>query len=527
MYNFAPNNGAADTIITLNTSILTSCSDNIEIRTGGASCELLTNASRNNSTDLSCIIGDLNAANASLLAGQPIQMEILQREMGASIVIGTSDPLSRTFFFLPQINTANVTQSGSILGGGTLIIYGSGFEAARFDHIQIALGTNRIPCKPKIVETGKITCIINLIDPHSLSPSSPTLAAIDVQIFNNWTLQWIPVSCASTANCSYTFDIGQTPEVTLIEPLEITSSSATLRINGDKLLLNNETTSDLSVVVSGVGCTQITNLGSGQGFTCVLNGSLPYGGNSVQLLNRIRGAGIIPNNLTVLSAIKVDSVSPTIGSFAGGTPVCLAGNGLDMANITVSFGDSNCATNPAFNRTSGQLCCFTPQHALPTNGGSTTIVNVSVQVSGSSNSSQLTNAFTYSVDYTPQISGAVVEVVAQSNASKISRITITGTLLNTPTNGLLNVTLGNAIPCQITNQTDIQIVCTTNNLKAGTYVVNLMNWGSGRASSTTQVTVPLQLSSITPSSGEHFHGTLETTRLISMTGINKNLFICC
>ncbi|TPP64918.1 hypothetical protein FGIG_04510 [Fasciola gigantica] len=383
--SFVPYNGAADTTITINAPAMANCPDMVEVRMGGAMCNLLTEAGVTNSTYLSCKIGDDNAASASLLAGAPLQLEVLHREMGYPIVVGTSDPLSRIFFFLPQISASNVVQNGSILGGA---------------------------------------------------------------------------------------------------------------------------------------------LGDGQGITCTLNGSLPYGENSIALINRIRGAALISNTLKLTSGIKVDSVTPSMGSFAGGTLVCLTGNGLDAPNIEVRFGDNICTVSANINKTSNQLCCLTPQSSLPLDGGSTTVVTVSGQIVGSSTPSQLANAYTYSTDYTPQITGALVEVINKSDDSKISQVTISGTLLTAHTNESVDVTLGDALRCQVTEQTDSQVLCTTNNLQAGTYLVNLVNPGSGRASSTIQVTVALNLTSVTPNSGSLLGDQTVTLVGTGFAGNLTNITIC-
>lgn len=345
-----------------------------EIRFGGALCEMRADLS--STTHLSCQIGNTNTANASLLASNPVRMEALHREIGYALIVGTSNSSGNYFALQPRINSSNMPQTSGILGGGILNILGSGFEPDRLDPVNVTLGTDKYPCRSTSISSGQITCIVDLAGSNFSSFVNSSNVAIDVQIFDSRMLKWIPVFCESTANCTYTFDIEQTPKVTLIDPLEITGPSAVLQITGDKLLLNNESKFDLSILVGGVDCINITQIEESQNFTCTLSSQLPYGIHSVTAVNRFRGNANISTNLAFASLLEVDSVSLSFDSFAGGTPICLTGNGLDAPNITSYFGNSNCTFDSGLYRTSNQLCCSTSEHILPTDGESTTIVNL-------------------------------------------------------------------------------------------------------------------------------------------------------
>ncbi|VDP87890.1 unnamed protein product [Echinostoma caproni] len=523
---FSPRNGSADTIINIDAKDLSTCVELIEIRVGGALCELLTDENSPSSSPLNCRIGDSNAVEANLLAGSPLWLDAVYKEAGSAIVLGGSDPLDRIFFFLPQISSQNEVQAGSVRGGGTLIIVGSGFATDQLGHVRVTLGPNRFPCVPLVLTSGQITCNILPIDPNVLSRTVTTEAAINIDIFNPVTREWIPVTCSTPTRCVYIFSTAMTPKVNLVEPLTVTTSTVTLTLSGDNLLLDSETTDVLSILVGEIPCTQVSINADGQSITCVPTMPLPYGYHSLKVINHVRGGAIIAENLIVTSKLNVEAVTPSLGSFAGGTLICLTGNGLDAANLTVHVDQAICSIPPKETRTSDRLYCLTPASTVPSDGTTTKIVMVTAEIAQTSNSSQLANAFTYSSDCTPSISGASMTVITVADGSKTHQITIAGTLLTGDSTGNVLVTLDSGIPCQVTEQTETSVVCTTNDLPWGQYSVILTAPGFGQALSTAKLTVPLQLTSIGPSASGLLGNQKLSLQGVGFAGVQSRVTIC-
>lgn len=81
-------------------------------------------------------------------------------------------------------------------------------------------------------------------------------------------------------------------------------------------------------------------------------------------------------------------------------------------------------------------------------------------------------------------------------------LTITGTGFST-TLGSNNVLIGSSVQCNVTSATSTSITCTIGNAPAGNYsvTVNIAGKGLASVSSAFLATIPLQITSFSPSQG--------------------------
>lgn len=498
-----PQSVSVDSTITLRSPNLANCLNMVKLTVGTATSNLLSGDNLTNSTHLSFQIGETNAVAAAVPAFASIALELVHQEMGAAMAVNADDSLIRSVFLIPQISASNVVQTGSILGLGFLNVLGVGFKTDRSDYLKVTLGAKPYGCRVVNAGPGIIQCIIDSIQPNELSSTSPTEAIINVTMYNNWTQQWLPARCVSAPNCLYVFDIRQTPILTSVYPQQVSGFPVTLYVDGINMFYTTEPNSYLYIIVEGIYCWLASVLVDGQRFSCNLERPLPYGNHTVLAINLIRGAATDPNSSGVLSLPNVVSLSPQMGSFAGGQYVCLSGNGLDAANIEIVFGDAVCTIDTSATRTTDHLCCSVPMCALPLFGRST-LVDVFARIPNIFTSASLKNAYNYSLDYTPAISGATIDVIGDSNGYPISRVTISGKQLTVKTGLAVSITLGKTVTCKLYSQADTQVVCTTSELKTGNYSVNVLNNDWGLALTSTFLTVDLVFSYFSPDTSEYY-----------------------
>ena len=299
--------------------------------------------------------------------------------------------------------------SGSINGGQVITISGGGYSGNVSD-TTVTIGAAE--CSVKTVSPAQITCVT----------SSCTESCGEVEVTSN------SISKTST---DYSYLSASTPQVATA-----TASGSTLTITGTQFgsspsvsLKNSkcevDSSSDTNIV-----CT-IPDIAGGQ-YPVVVNN--PALGNS--------------NNDVILTIdLNLASVSPSTGSFGGGTLLTLAGVGFSSSDATVTVCTNVCKITES---TTTEIKCLAPE-----NPSTDATLACDVVVNQDSGNTTAAAAFTYDASITPTITGA----------SPLRGGTGGGTLLTIDGTGFAvsgnKVSIDGSI-CDIATESATQITCYTN-----------------------------------------------------------------
>ncbi|KAF8567271.1 hypothetical protein P879_01118 [Paragonimus westermani] len=514
---FKPSRVAASDRMIFQTQGLASCHNDIVITLNGAECVHQTQTIANANT-IECTITDANAIDSSLIAGQLLEAKLTHSTLGSALLTTFPNATDRSVYFLPEISPVNVVQHGSPLGGGQLTITGSGYDSDHIENNRVSLGSG-YNCKVTNVQPGELECKLAEFAQGMIPVSQATEMSINVQVQDS-TGQWIPAKCASTPNCVYVFDPAQTPQITNVEPQTV-SAVQNITLKGSQLVQGSETVADLVITIGKMNCIAMS--GNAQTVTCKLAGNLPFGDHAVTFSHVIRGKAMVSSNVRVTSIIRLNSVTPATGSFAGGTLVRLSGNGLDANGWGVLIGTAVCQPS-RLPSTSSELTCYTPSSPATTN---TATADVTVQVNGVTKNS-LPNAFVYDRAVTPQITRITAEAVTWQG-DRTHQLTIVGTRLLGDTSGQPQVKVDDQYDCLLNSTsapTNTQLVCGTNQLVNGIHSVKVMAPVYGYAETDVTFTIDLTLDQINPNSGSLVGGQEVTLTGTGFAGNQTLVQIC-
>lgn len=417
---------------------------------------------------------------------------------------GQNAMASTSYIYLAPPSVSAITPtSGSMLGGTSVIITGSGFQT----NATVAIGgatcvspsiaSNQILCTTSSHIAGAASVIVSNPDGQngslnngytyvagptvtSVSPSLGAAAgntAITISGSNFQSGAQVSIggtSCSVTATSSSS--ISCTTAAHSAGQVSITVTNADLQAG----TLSNGYTYIAPPILSSVspsggaltGTTLITV--SGSGFTSGLAATLGSSCGSVNILSGTQftctttthSAAVVslsvtdsygqvvslPNVYTYEAAPTVTSISPSTGAVGGGTSVTIAGTGF--IDPTVSIGGSNC----------GALLSSATQITCTTTGHSAQMVNVVVTNSDNQFGTE-SNAFSYQGG--PTISSVSPVGGALGGGTTL---TITGTGFASGA----TVALGSA-NCNVSSTSSTQIVCATSSSSAGAVNVKVTN----------------------------------------------------
>ena len=312
------------------------------------------------------ISGEIFEAEVSSVSSTSISFEVPALPAGNFNVIVNVDGQGNSISSLGQLQSNMVVSSvmpaiGSINGGQLITITGSGFCTSEGSTL-VNVGSGS--CEVSDVSPGSITCIT----PAGADGS----ATVSVE------------SCSVTATGDYTYSSSQSPEITSINPSSA-SGPVSLTIIGSNL------GSSALVTVGDHTCTVTSS--SDSSVSCDLS-ALPGGQYAVSILNGNVGSSNM--DITFESSLNIESVSPSAGSFGGGSLIIIDGTGFDdIKNPSVSICSGICSI---VNVTTTEIQCLSPANS---ESGATEDCDVTVtQDSGSITSS---NAFTYDRSLTPTV----------------------------------------------------------------------------------------------------------------------------
>ncbi|KAL3886657.1 hypothetical protein ACJMK2_026637 [Sinanodonta woodiana] len=198
----------------------------------------------------------------------------------------------------------------------------------------------------------------------------------------------------------------------------------------------------------------------------------------------------------------ITSINPSWGSTAGGTSVTIQGSGFGnvVGAVLVTIGGYGCEINIL---TYSEIVCVTQSGSV---GAQSLVVQVSI------NTQHLTAVcrtatnicqYTYATDQTPTVSS-----VSPTTATGPTTLAITGSRFGTnPVNVV--VTIGGE-PCNVTSVTDTSLTCSFTSAPVGVNSVIVKVSDMGKASGSLQVQSSAAISSITPSQGSIYGGTVLT-----------------
>ena len=370
----------------------------------------------------------------------PCEVTNISNDTSSSSITCTFDPIEAglytikvvTSFGVAVFNSSSVVTSegevvsivpasGSVEGGTILTISGYGFSSQTSNNVVLI---------------GNQSCQIIYSNYSTMQCITPPQASID-----NYTVTIIANHISININETY-YDYGNTPEVTAIVP---TSGQVGDNVTITGSLFSN-TATDNVVTIGSTNC--IVYAASESEINCTVGGALA-GTHVVDILvyNIGKASGLVSFEYT----LRVSTLSPMEGSFAGKNILTIYGAGFEPATTFVKICDQLCkpTNNPPSLTT---LECEIPAY---TYNSSDVVCNVTI--SSVNSNVVIASGYTYMISLTPQVTSLYPTMGGTAGGTTI---TITGsgfTSSNTTT-----VSIGDRDnQCVISDINDTVIVCQT------------------------------------------------------------------
>ena len=274
--------------------------------------------------------------------------------------------------------------SGSIYGGQVVTITGNGFSGS-CDDTTVAVGGETCECRE--ATAGSVTC---------LTPATAAEGDADFVVTSNGV---------EFPAVSFTYSTSSTPTVDSVSPSSGTGAQS------------------LTIAGSNFGASPSVSVGP---YECVVTASTsdsiscdlaPVAGGDYGVLVDTTEYGLSNDDVEYASELTASSVTPSSGSFGGGSLLVITGTGFDTeTNPTVTVCDDECTIVSV---TDTEIQCRTPANS----GSGTEECTVSItQASGKS--VDLADQFTYDDALTPQVLAVSPK---RGGTGGGTRITITGT----------------------------------------------------------------------------------------------------
>ncbi|XP_028646735.2 PKHD1 like 1, tandem duplicate 1 [Erpetoichthys calabaricus] len=375
----------------------------------------------NNTEDVVVFIGNFTY-QPSEVADAEITCPIGALPAGSYIVnvVVMSKGLASGSLTISSLATATLSpNSGSILGGTTLLITGNGFDPG---YTTVTVGNTLCPIT--YISTSEIECVT---PPHNQGNVNVIIGV--------WSTVY--------SSLNFLYSQTNTPVVSLVSP-STGAFGTVISISGSRF---GSTVQDIFVTIGDVPC--IVEAVSDSQVLCTVGS---HSGGSFPIVLRHAVLGYASSSVSFEYELLITSVTPNEGSFGGGSILELEGAGFDGLLSSVSVCGSTCIVDTQRSNAS-TLYCEVP----PSNGTGTQLVcDVSVVNGNTSMTSR--QAFTYKSSLTPVITSVSPR---RGGTGGGTSLTITGSGFSSTLSDV-QVTIAGT-PCDVQLASSTQIICVTNN----------------------------------------------------------------
>ena len=444
--DISPNSGTTSDVITITgTGFSTTLCQN-EVYIGDEVCEV----SAATETSIRCSL----TSGTTLTVGTYYPVKVVIGNRGKALMTIRKDQ-NRLFALLPSVTSVS-PNSGSLNGGSLISISGDGFSETT---AMVSISIGSLPCNIKYVNVSYIECETTNGYDH--------LANVTVTVNNGH-----PIVSVCEGSCEYQYSPAETPVISSVRPANVASTSSELTLSGTGFGYDSA-----RVMVGDTEC--ITSDVTDVRIVCDVTGAI-VGAQTLSVVIPEKGLATFTPS-TIMVDATLDAVNPTEGGTNGGTRITITGNGFKVDDTSVQIGSSDCPLDSVM---PNQIVCTTPSHAE-------TSEKVTV-ISNSVTYPQLD--FTYTSVQTPTVSG-----ISPSNGNPGDGVTISGTTFGTNPSDI-QVLLGST-ECTVVSTTDTSIACTVGVHAGGTFPVTVDVFSKGQATSTSEFTYYLTITSVSPTSG--------------------------
>lgn len=461
-----PSQGTIYTIITVHGHGFSNESCHNKVTFSSHDCEVITS----NDTAITCIL----STAGDPMAGEALDVTVKVLNRGYAFV--RADAGDTSYFVLKPSVTAVSPSSGSQAGGTLVRITGGGFR----DEIS-----------GNVVQIGSAVCdVVSSSFDAIVCRTRASVEQVQQVMVTVRGSESVESECVAvdSADCEYTFALDRTPVVTLVSPPNIKNPQTEFRFQVSRL---PSSSADVTVTVGNEICSVTEILP--EVVKCVLPGVV-FGSHKIVIHVSGKGNAEFDVSDVVLSEPLVSMVSPSQSSKHGGLIITIEGNGFNPTpgKTTVTIGSEICKIITV---SYGVIECVTPPHPL----SNTVVIQVTVDSGEESRRRRsaggvfptITIAFTNAA--TP-----VVSSISPSIGQVGDELTIYGSGLNPGSGqGEVEVQIGDVL-CTVTSSEDDHVVCTLDEHAAGSYLVDVVVPGKGRATSGVFFTYNFQIDSVDP-----------------------------
>ncbi|MBN3294522.1 PKHL1 protein, partial [Polypterus senegalus] len=375
---------SSSTVLSINGTGFGSDPDNVLILIG----DFTFHPSQVTETEITCPIGPLPAGSYILN------------------VVVMSKGLASGNIAISSLATATLSpNSGSILGGTTLLITGNGFYPG---YTTVTVGG--IPCAITNITTSEVKC--------TTAANNQGNAAVNIQVLST---VYPPLY--------FMYSVDSTPVISSVDP-STGSSGTAISISGSGF---GSVADDIVVTIGGSPCALLEV--NDTAVQCTL-GSHSGGSFAITLLHVMKGYAT--SSVSFGYKLDLKSVTPSQGSFGGGAILQLTGDGFDEQLSAVFVCDSSCVVD-ALRSSSTTLYC-----EVPLSNGTGSSQGCDLTVYNGKNLVTLSNAFTYESSLTPVVTAVTPRRGGTGGGTKL---TITGS--------------GFGTPCNVAYVNETEIICIT------------------------------------------------------------------